>query len=176
MQILCLGDDWQSARVPHAPGTSYPWPGQGPIKVDPLHRLTLLDPGAQCRFSNGHLYVEGTAHGHLFMMLTSGPSGQVCKTIVLPLLRIHGRERSFLSQPHHNSTLQCQLWMWKVLEAGLHVILCPAQPQEGVPQVCCQETSCRFWQQAQQWWRRRWQPQWLHQGYTQEEGLQGSSH
>ena len=35
-------------------------------------------------------------------------------------------ERPFLSQPHHNSALQCQLWMQKVLEAGLHVILCPA--------------------------------------------------
>ena len=29
--------------------------------------------------------------------------------------------------------------MWKVLEAGLSVIFCPAQPQEGVPWVC-QET------------------------------------
>ena len=133
-------------RVPHTPGTSYPWPGQGPVKVSLHHRLTMTlpDPGTQCRFGNGCLYVEGTAHGHLFMTLTSGPLGQVYKTIILPLLHIHGREQSFLSQPYHNSALQHQLWMWKVLEAGLHVILCPAQPQESVPQVCHQETSHRF--------------------------------
>ena len=29
-----------------------------------------------------------------------------------------GGEQSFLSQPHHNSALQCQLWMWKELEAS----------------------------------------------------------
>ena len=56
----------------------------------------------------------------MFMVPTSGPSGQVHKTIVLPLLCIcRGGKHSSLSQPHHNSALQCQLWMWKVLEAGL---------------------------------------------------------
>ena len=65
--------------------------------------------------------------------------------------------------------------MWKVLEAGFHVVFCSAQPQEGVPQVH-QETCCRLLQQAQQQWRRQWQSRWqLHKGNTQE-GLQGSHH
>ena len=34
-----------------------------------------------------------------------------------PFCAYAGGEQSFLSQPHHNSALQCQLWMWKVLEA-----------------------------------------------------------
>ena len=141
--LLHLGQDWRSAIVPHALGTGYLWPGQGPVEVSPLHQLTLSDPGTQHRFSNSHLYVVETAHGHLFTVPTSGPSGQVHKTVILPLLHIcrGWGEQSFLSQSHHNSTLQCQLWMWKVLEAGLYVVLCPAQPLEGVPRVCHQETS-----------------------------------
>ena len=97
---------------PEFPGTSYPWPGLGPVKVSPLHWPTLPDPGAQCRFCNGHLYVEGTAHGCLFMMLTSGPSGQVHKTIILPLMCIcgGGNDLSYLNHiiiAHYNTSYGC---------------------------------------------------------------------
>ena len=113
-------------KMVRCPGTSYLQSGHGPVKVSPLHWLTLPDPSTQCQLSNGHLYAEGTSHGQVLMMPTSRPLRQVSKTIVLPLLHLCRGKQSFLSQPHHNSTLQCQLWMWKVLEAGPHVIFCPA--------------------------------------------------
>ena len=110
MQIPHLGDDWRSARVPRTLGTGYPQPGQGPVS-QPAHRPTLPDPGAQPRFGNSHLYVEGTAHGRLFTMLTSGPLGQVCKTIVLPPLCIcGGNDLSYLNHiiiAHYNASYGC---------------------------------------------------------------------
>ena len=93
---------------PCTPGIGYPQSGQGPVKVDPLHRLTLPDLSAQRRFSDGHLYVEGTADGHMFMMPTSRPSGQVGKTIVLPLLHLcGGNNLSYLNHiiiVHYNAS------------------------------------------------------------------------
>ena len=111
MPLLHLGDDRQSARVSHAPGTGYLWLCQGPVEVGPLHQLTLPDPGAQCRFSNGHFYVVGTAHSHMFMAPTSGPSGQVHKTLVLPLLCIcRGNNLSYHNHiiiAHYNANYDC---------------------------------------------------------------------
>ena len=111
MLLLRLGDDWQSARVPHALGTSYLQPGQGPGEIGPLHRPTLPDPGTQCRFNNGHLYVVGTAHSHLFTAPTSGPLEQVHKTVVLPLLHIRGgNDLSYLNHiiiVHYNTSYGC---------------------------------------------------------------------
>ena len=59
-------------------------------KVSPLHQVTLPHPSTQCRLGNGHLYVEGTALGHVLMMPTSQSTRQVGKTIVLPLLCLLG--------------------------------------------------------------------------------------
>ena len=111
MQILCLGDDWQTTRVPRALGTSYPWSGQEPVRVSPLHQPTLPDLSTQCRLGNGHLYVEGTAHGCVLMTPTSRPSRQVSKTIALPLLHL-GRENdlSYLNHiiiAHYNASYGC---------------------------------------------------------------------
>ena len=111
MLLLCLGDNWQSARVPHILGTGYLWPGQGPVEIGLLHRLTLPDPGTQHRFSNSHLCVAGTAHGHLFTAPTSGPLGQVHKTVILPLLHIRGgNDLSYLNHiiiVHYNASYVC---------------------------------------------------------------------
>ena len=69
-------------------GTGDTQPGQGPVEVGSIHRPPLHDPGAQHQFSNGHIYVAGTAYSHLFEVPTGGPPRQVCKTVVLPLLHI----------------------------------------------------------------------------------------
>ena len=58
-----------------------------------------------------------------------------------------------LPEPHNNRTLQCQLWMWEVPEAGLHLFLSPAHPQKGVPQAHLQEGHQSPGQQAKQWQR-----------------------
>ena len=109
--LLHPGDDWQSARVPHAMGTGYTQPGQGPVEVSPIHRPPLHDPGAQCQFCNGHVYAAGTAYGCLFEAPTGGPPGQVCKTVILPLLCIHmGNDLSYLNHiiiTHYNASYGC---------------------------------------------------------------------
>ena len=58
--------------------------------------------------ADGHLYVERTAHGCMLMTPPSRPLRQVGKTIVLPLLHLHGGggEQPFIPQPYHHSTLQ----------------------------------------------------------------------
>ena len=43
-------------------------------------------------------------------------------------------EQPVIPEPHNHCTLQCQLQMREVSEAGLCIFLGPAQPQEGVPQ------------------------------------------
>ena len=79
-----------------------------------------------------------------------------------------------IPEPHNNRALQCQLWMWEVPEAGLHLFLGPAHPQEGVPRACLQEGCQSPGQQAKQWWRRQW-PWGFFQGHPQK-GWQGSCH
>ena len=54
------------------------------------------------------------------------PLRQVGKTIILPLLHLHGGERPLVPQSYYHSALQCQLWVQEVPEAGLCIILCPA--------------------------------------------------
>ena len=126
MPLLHPGDDWQSIRVPHTLGTSYPQPGQEPVEISLLHRPTLPDPGAQCQFGNSHLYVVGTAHGHLFMVPTSGPLGQVHKTAILPLLCIRGgNDLSYLNHiiiVHYNASYGCGkcLKQASMLSSALH--------------------------------------------------------
>ena len=41
--------------------------------------------------------------------------------------------------------------MWEVSEAGLHIFLGPAQPQEGVPRAYLKEVRRSLRRQAQQW-------------------------
>ena len=53
--------------------------------------------------------------------------------LVLPLLCLCGGNDLSYLKSHHHSALQCQLWMWKVSEAGLCIFLGLAQPQESVP-------------------------------------------
>ena len=50
-------------------------------------------------------------------------------------------EQPVIPQSHHHSALQCQLWMWEVSEAGFHIFLSLAQPQEGVPRACLWESA-----------------------------------
>ena len=110
-RFYTLGVTGDLPEFPTSQGTGYPWPGQGPVKISPLHQPTLPDPGTQHRFGNGCLYVEGIAHGHLFTMLTSGPLVQACKTIVLPLLHIRkGNNLSYLNHiiiAHYNASYGC---------------------------------------------------------------------
>ena len=109
--LLHLGGDWQSARVPHAMGTGDTQPGQRPVEVSLIHRPPLHDPGAQHQFCNSHVYAMGTAYSHLFEVPTGGPLGQVCKTVVLPFLCIHGgNDLSYLNHiiiVHYNASYRC---------------------------------------------------------------------
>ena len=104
----------------HSPITLTPWghlwitwgsAGQGPVEIGLLNRPTLPDPGTLCQFSNGHLYVVGTARSHLFTVPTSGPSGQVHNTVILPLLHIcGGNNLSYLNHiiiAHYNASYGC---------------------------------------------------------------------
>ena len=90
---------------------SSPQSGSGPAKVGLLHWPTLPHPSTQCRLSNGCLYVEGTAHGHVLMMPTSRSSRQVSKTIVLPLLCLcGGDDLSYFNHiiiAHYNASYGC---------------------------------------------------------------------
>ena len=53
----------------------------------------------------------GTAYGHLFEVPTGGPPGQVCKTVIFPLLCIHGGDDlSYLNhiiKAHYNASNGC---------------------------------------------------------------------
>ena len=90
------------------------------------------------------------------MMPPSQSLRQVGEALILPLLRLcgGGGELPVISQPHNHCALQCQLGMWEVSEAGLHIFLNPAQPQEGVPQTRLQEVHRSLGWQAQQWQRQ----------------------
>ena len=80
-------------------------------------------------------------------------------------------ERLVIPEPHNNHALQCQLRMWEVPEAGLHLFFGPAHPQKGVPWARLQE-GCQSprWQAKQ--WRRRQQSWGFFQGHPQK-GWQG---
>ena len=92
-------------------GTGYTQPGQGPVEVSPIHMPPLQNPGAQCPFCNNHVYTVGTAYDCLFEVPTGGCLGQVCKTVILPLLHIHGgNDLSFLNHiiiAHYNASYGC---------------------------------------------------------------------
>ena len=90
ISMTCADSTPWGRLVTHAPGTSYPRSGPGPAKVSPLRWPTLPYPSTQHRLGNGHLYVEGTAHGRVLTMLANRSSRQVSKTIVLPLLCLCG--------------------------------------------------------------------------------------
>ena len=83
-------------------------------------------------------------------MPSSRSSRQVGEAVILPLLLLCGGEQPVIPQPHNHRTLQCQLQMQEVFEAGLHIFLGPAQPQEGVPRAHLQEVRRSLRWQAQQ--------------------------
>ena len=138
MPLLCPRDDWRSPGIPHAMGTGHMQPGQGPVEVSPLNRLPLYDPGTQHRFCDHHVPTGELHTATCLRCLQVDLWDKSVKLSFCPFCTYvggGGRERSFIPKPHHNSALQQQLWMRKVLKAGLRVIFCSAQPQEGVPWV-----------------------------------------
>ena len=114
MPLLHPENDWQSPRIPCTMGTGHAWPGQGPVEVSPINRPPLHDPGVQYQFCDCCVPAAGTAHGHLFEVPTVGPPGQVHKTIILPLLHLHGmgvgNDLSYLNHiiiVHYNASYGC---------------------------------------------------------------------
>ena len=57
------------------------------------------------------------------------------KMSLCPFCTNVGMNDSVLLKPHYHSALQCQLWVQKVLKAGICLVFCSAQPQKSVPWV-----------------------------------------